>query len=139
MLKIPSGGSVTGEIDLRSRRLLGLQAPAAWTAADLTVLARVTTADVPDGSLVSVPAPVVESALGSIGSGTDAGAGTKIIVAASAALLVAGRMIVFSGTLRDQLAALPFVTFRSTNTASAAAVNQGADRYLWAVLEPRGV
>lgn len=138
-VKIASGASVSGEIDLRGRRLVALQGPSAWTAARLTVLARATNVAVNGGGGSVVDAPTAESALGGIGSGTDTGAGTLIVVAVDAALQVAHRWLTLSSTLRTQLDAIPYITLRSTNTASAAAVNQGADRFIHLICEPRGV
>lgn len=139
LVKIPSGASVSGEIDLRGYRWRGVVSPPAWTAARLTAMSRITSAPTNDGT-TTPPTPVAAPAATrtTIG-GVCKSDGTLVVFAVDAALQIPGQVTIFTGVEKDAAESVSRVTILSTNTASAAAVNQGADRYLWLIVEPRGV
>lgn len=98
---ILSGASLSNSVDLRSRRLLGLVAPAGWTAAAMTFQGSV------DGATY---ADVYDEA------------NAEVLIAA----IGANRIFMFSEALRSKLDGLALIKFRSGT--AAAPVPQGADR-----------
>jgi hypothetical protein len=101
---ILNGASLSGEVDLRKQRLIGVQFPAAWTAADLSFQV----ADVSGGTFGET----------FIDPGTGVGAALLLDAAAS--------QVSFFNTTR--LIGNCFVKVRSG--PSGAPVNQGGDRAL---------
>lgn len=106
--RISNGGSLSLPVPIQDHVLVGLQLPAAWTAAALTF----------------------QAAQG-VGKGDGTGtwgdvyddSGTEVTIAAAA--VVAGRVIVNAAIL-EKLAVLPAIRIRSGT--SGAPVNQAADR-----------
>lgn len=99
---ITSGTAITGPIDLRGSILIGIQFPAAWTAADLSIA-------------------MCDTETGTYGEVfTDPGTGVGTVGAWDAA---AGQV-----TLIQQMIANCFIKIRSG--PSGVPVNQGADRTL---------
>jgi hypothetical protein len=126
LVKIANGAALSGEIDLASRRIVAIQGAPAWTAAALSFQGRATV-DAGEDKTVTPSASVPAPALGEILD--DAGAAIAVSMAANA-------YVVLTGPEREALASVRHIKIRSGT--SGAPVNQGADRYLWLVLEPRG-
>lgn len=122
-VKIPSGGALSGEIDLSQYRVVGLQVPAAWTAAALTFQHRATGQTLQDGSTPNFGELFDE-------------AGNVVTVAS--ANVVADRTIMFvTDLVARSLAGVRHLKIRSGTSATP--VNQAADRLLVLICEPIGV
>lgn len=137
LAKIANGGATTVEVDLRAYKWRGLIAPTGWTAARLTAATRCMVGSRNDGTTTpptAVPPPAATFA--TLGGVVDA-AGTLVVFAVDAALQVPGQAVLFTGAVRDAAEAVSLVTLRSTAAAGVTAVNQGADRYLLLLAEPR--
>lgn len=102
--KIASGTSLTGEIDLRGRRLVGIQFPSAWTAADCSL------------QIAAAPG----GAYGEVFYDTGDGTGTVMAVDASAS----------KATMIPSAVAPCNCMLKVRSGPSGAAVNQLADRDL---------
>jgi hypothetical protein len=123
--KIPNGASESNEVDLRPYKLRAIQMPAAWTDADLSFLSRPGVT-----STSSVLAAGASDALQVVRATEDAP--LEVVIGVQLAcyhVLLDGDRVLVEG--------LAITKVCSGN--SAARVNQGADRTLLLVVEPRGI
>lgn len=112
---IANGASLSGEIDMRSFRLVAIDMPAVWTAADISFTSCARTDNIPAEQPFD---PVLD------------GAGAEVVVTAAQSTY-----IVLTSAQRQALAGLARTKFRSG--VLAAPVNQGGARVLTLVYEPR--
>lgn len=109
---IPNGTAITGEIDLRTWRLLGIKFPAAWTAADITF--QVSEKPTAEGGVYA-----------EVFNTDDSGTGAALVWDAAASIY----------SLPDwAAAALQHCMLKVRSGTSGAPVNQGADRILTLIL-----
>lgn len=115
---IANGAALSNEVDLGGHKVVAIQMPASWTAADLTLVAR---PGIPDGR-----AGTSNDALQDVYDSADA----EVVIEAAAA-----RYIVLDGVEREALDAIRVCKFRSGTTGVP--VNQGAAREILLVTEPK--
>lgn len=118
--KITNGTALSGEVDLRSHRIVGVHMPTGWDAAGLAFKGAVSGPGTGGAGGVVDEAfdPVVDSA------------GAEVVSAAAAS-----KFITFTSVLRDELTGLARV--KIVSGTNAVPVNQTADRLLVLCLEPR--
>lgn len=116
---IANGAALSGVVDLRDQRLVGIVMPAAWTAAAITFVGAPTDPGKRASSAGLEPFQKVVD---------DAGAEVSLTAAAST-------YIVLKQVTQDMLRGLALVQVQSGTTASP--VNQGAARKLTLMLESR--
>lgn len=142
LVKIPNGTATSGEIDLRGYRWVGIQLPAAWTAADITAASRITQDPDLDGTTTpatAVAAPVSSHLVDAAGAPVKFAASAAITAALALAAPATNPVLIFTGAVKDAAEFASRVSIRSSTAGAATAANQGADRYLWLIVEPRGV
>jgi len=111
--KIASGASLSGEVDLRGKILVAIQAPAAWTAADL--------------SFQAAEKPTAEGGVyGEVFEGDAVGGGAALVVDAAASQYT---LLNFEGKPQNCM-------LKVRSGTSGVPVLQGADRDIILYVQP---